>query len=223
MQAGSLKRAFRGGAARLACGYVKFKAQSQIGDRVTIGGTETWTAVDGTPGAGEYDIGATIADTAASLATEINADASSLVVALHQAGAAVVQLSSKQVVPAGISLAENTSEARLAVSANGLSGSTSISARSVYRGIYTLNADDMTVLDPTVDNDAVVIAAIPTAYTPILDSVGVLSSNNVCKSSATVEFSLAQVNSNSWNLLVKETSVGSVLEDGDKIAFIISA
>lgn len=214
---------FKGGSRLLATGFVRFAAQVNDGDALTIGGVEAWTARDSDPGANEYLKGGTDILSAASLAAAINADAGSLVAASHITGTKVVQLVSKAA-SGTLSLAENTSGARLVVPSAGMIGAKPVSAKTAHRGQYVLTADDISVLDPDQAGQPLVVASIPSSSSPIIDSVSVVDSTNVFKTLAALEIKLVQAGSNRWALVLNEVSTpGRILDPGDKINYVLSA
>ena len=211
---------------RLACGYIRFIAATNVADTVTIGAAEVWTAVAGAPGANEYDQGGgTVTTCATSLADRINLDAASQVRAVLAGPLAtenVVLLFPKTIAAGDLALAENSPGGpRTAVSAAFMVGSTAAADRSLAYGFYTVTAADVTTMAPGGANGEIVIAGIPSTAAPTLLSAEVRDINGVHKSKASVGVRLAQSGGNEYALCVQEGGGAAVLAAADVITFLV--
>lgn len=204
---------------RLGAGWIRWAANSSVGDTITIGGV-VFTAVAAGAVAFQFNQAGGTAATMTSLAAAVNAD--STVARALEIGGDVVALFARTAAGGNVALAESSAGVRTVVSAATMAGSTAAADRSAVIGSYTILAADVTALDPAVFNGEIAIAAIPSTGTPILLSFEVRTAAGVFRSKATIGARLLQQGANEWALLMDETGGVGVLAATDTITFMVA-
>lgn len=202
---------------RLSSGWIRWALNSNAADTVTIAG-EVYTAVDGAPGAGQFqrDGGGGIPDTVTSFVAVVNAGTVARAIDVGGDCVALMARLTTQT-DAVMTLAESSAGVRTVVSGATLLGRSVPAERTQISGSYSVIAADVTSWAAAAANE-VSIAGFPSTTEPTLLSVVVRSAAGVCKNLATVGARFVQSGANEWALVILDPV--AVLAATDVITFL---
>ena len=200
---------------RLSSGWIRWALNSNAADTVTIAG-EVYTAVDGAPGAGQFQRngGGGIPDTVTSFVAVVNAGTVARAIDVGGNCVALMARLTTQT-DAVMTLAESSAGVRTVVSGVTLLGRSAPAERTQIGGSYTALAADVTSW--AAGNEATV-AGFPSTVQPVLLSLLIRAAAGAIKSNATVAARFVQSGANEWALVVGDAA--AVIAATDIITFL---
>lgn len=207
-------------------GHVDFAAGTNVGDTITLGGTEVWTARAVIALPYEYDqSGGTGATCAASFAAQVNATAGSGYLALVMGtGADIVALFPKSTIANNPAMAESTAGARTVVSGANMTNRRLAAERRMAWGQYTMTAADVTTLAPGGLAGEIPIGCIDSTTQPTLLSVryATAAGDDIVMGANFPGVRVAQVGALQWLVILSEAGVAASLANTDTVSYILA-